>query len=357
MKLPNGYGGITKLSGKRRRPWRVRVTSGWDVSDIENPKQTYVNIGYFETRAQAMQALAKYHNDPTAFSQKPTFAQLFDLWSEEAFKKGSKSKQYSYKAAFKTAAPLHNRRISEIALCDMQNILNNSGNRFQSKNNFKILCSSLFDFAIANKYLPPNSNYCSALDIGDIHKPDIHYVFTHSEIDKLWAHTDDDTIKIVLMMIYSGCRPSELLTLEKSDVNTSEHYFTIKSGKTINAARIVPIADKTYPFFIYYTNKNPGSTALFSELKKQKAPLNKYHALFNTALDKYSLLNYIRPETGEQKNHLPDDTRHTFTSLWSEAELNETARRFIQGHSRAGTGEQYYTHLTPAKLLEYVNKL
>ena len=29
MKLPNGYGSVVKLSGKRRKPYQVRKTAGW----------------------------------------------------------------------------------------------------------------------------------------------------------------------------------------------------------------------------------------------------------------------------------------------------------------------------------------
>lgn len=30
MKLPNGDGNVSKLSGKRRNPWRARKTIGWE---------------------------------------------------------------------------------------------------------------------------------------------------------------------------------------------------------------------------------------------------------------------------------------------------------------------------------------
>lgn len=33
MKLPNGYGSVVKLSGKRRKPWMVRKTTGQILSD------------------------------------------------------------------------------------------------------------------------------------------------------------------------------------------------------------------------------------------------------------------------------------------------------------------------------------
>ena len=29
MRLPNGYGGVVKLSGNRRRPYAARITTGW----------------------------------------------------------------------------------------------------------------------------------------------------------------------------------------------------------------------------------------------------------------------------------------------------------------------------------------
>ena len=29
MRLPNGYGSITKLKGKRRKPYQVRLTKGF----------------------------------------------------------------------------------------------------------------------------------------------------------------------------------------------------------------------------------------------------------------------------------------------------------------------------------------
>lgn len=33
MRLPNGYGGVTKLSGRRRKPYMVRKTIGWHIDE------------------------------------------------------------------------------------------------------------------------------------------------------------------------------------------------------------------------------------------------------------------------------------------------------------------------------------
>ena len=68
------------------------------------------------------------------------------------------------------------------------------------------------------------------------------------------------------------------------------------------------------------------------------------------------ILEYTN-ENGETAEHLPDDTRHTFTTMWKEKKLDEAMRRKIQGHSGKGIGEIVYTHFELEKLKEELNKL
>ena len=54
-KLPNGYGTIYKMSGKRSKPFRAMKTDKWviDVSTGKS-KQLRFTIGYYSTREEAM---------------------------------------------------------------------------------------------------------------------------------------------------------------------------------------------------------------------------------------------------------------------------------------------------------------
>ena len=64
MRLPNGYGGVTKLSGRRRKPYMVRKTIGWHIDEKTDKKvQDYVVIGYAATKSEALQMLADYNKD------------------------------------------------------------------------------------------------------------------------------------------------------------------------------------------------------------------------------------------------------------------------------------------------------
>lgn len=52
MKLPNGYGSVHKLKGKRRKPWRVRITDGFVYDLVEDKQvQKYKTLGYYETKS------------------------------------------------------------------------------------------------------------------------------------------------------------------------------------------------------------------------------------------------------------------------------------------------------------------
>ena len=55
MKLPNGYGSVVKLSGKRRKPWMVRKTTGYRIDPVKEKKvNEYIIIGYAATKTEGV---------------------------------------------------------------------------------------------------------------------------------------------------------------------------------------------------------------------------------------------------------------------------------------------------------------
>lgn len=65
MRLPNGFGNVSKLPGNRRKPYRVRVTVGWETDETAGTiKQKFKTIGYYETKEEGLIALSNYHQNP-----------------------------------------------------------------------------------------------------------------------------------------------------------------------------------------------------------------------------------------------------------------------------------------------------
>lgn len=80
MRLPNGYGTVARLSGKRRRPYIIKKTRGWK----DNGQPIFEIIGYAATREEGLTLLSEYNRDPWDVDRaKITLQQLFDLWKEK----------------------------------------------------------------------------------------------------------------------------------------------------------------------------------------------------------------------------------------------------------------------------------
>ena len=141
MKLPNRYGTVYKLSGKRRNPWAVRKSVGWEYYDketgeivteptLENikahkykEKRLYQYIGFYKTKQEALQALAQYNADPFAIQSDITFAEVYDKWSSRKFGETSASSVKGYKAAYKVCAPIAQMRFCDIRLAHLQGVV------------------------------------------------------------------------------------------------------------------------------------------------------------------------------------------------------------------------------------------
>ena len=54
MRLPNGYGGVVKLSGNRRRPYAARITTGWHIND-EDENGSTVDLSGSVTKEEAQE--------------------------------------------------------------------------------------------------------------------------------------------------------------------------------------------------------------------------------------------------------------------------------------------------------------
>ncbi|MBQ8388788.1 MAG: site-specific integrase [Clostridia bacterium] len=361
MRLPSGFGGISKLPGNRRNPWRVRITTGWIFDEkTQKAKQQYKTVGYYPTRQAALQALAEYNRNPYDLdASKATFADVYNSWSDAKFEKVSDVN--GYKASYKVCSALYNMKFVDIKLAHLQSVMDNCGKNAPTKKKLKTLFNQMFDYAVKNEIISKERHLAEYVDIGDKgEKSTKHTRFSSSEVDALWKWSENNEyVQVILMLIYSGVRPGELFDIKSSNVDLEEGFFTIPKGKNANAARKVPIHDRTFPFFKYWKDK--GNEYLITNLSGKKFSLAKNHngyvtPYFSPILSEIGILTY-KNEKGEIQEHLPDDTRHTFTTMWKEKKLDEAMRRKIQGHSGKGIGEIVYTHFDLQVLKEELNKL
>ena len=360
MKNPNGFGSISKLGGNRRKPYRARITKGWEYNkETGKKKQIYVTIGYFASRKEAMMALSQYHADPYSIDRGTiTFAEAYERWSALEYPKMGQSNLYQYKIAYKRAEPIHNMKMKDIRLMHMQSIMDtikdfSSTTQIKQKSLFK----RVFEFCMANDLV--DKNYAEFVKADIEHKSEgIHSSYTDLELKLLWDNLDLPVplqfsakdirnvypVDTILMMAYTGVRPSELLKMEIKNVNLEKRYMIGGSKTDDGKNRVIPIHNDIYDLFV--KRCEAGGKYLIPYKSDNPPTLQQYRSyIFDPVMRALDL------------QHLPHDGRHTFATYADRCEINEVAVARIMGHKLKSITKQVYTHKEIEELVEWCNKI
>lgn len=332
MKNPNGYGTVVKLHGKRRRPYATKIT----FVVLDKMTNTYVRkskyLGYYETHQEALTALAKHNigNIPESIVDL-TFKEVWDIWAKRNLEKGSSSRSSAYNSAIKKWFPIFNKRMADIKLMHLQEIIDEyEGQSKSTLNNMKIVANFVFEWSIKNDLI--KKNYVEYIDLSPKEVTN-HTPLTHEEFERAVSLPLSDVSALINIYLHSGCRPSELLTLPMEDIHLNERYFELKRAKTRAGIRIVPIAEKTVSSFEYLSGK---AGKLLTDIDYQD-----YRTQFNDLIP----------------GHVPHDTRTTFVSFMQENAVPLPIIQKIVGHSSGNITTDVYTKISLETMLKFVNNL
>lgn len=343
MRNPNGYGSVYKLSGKRRKPWAVRKTTGWLLTEDGKSYPKYEFLGYYERRSDAVEALRKANSTFAITNYNATVGELYVAWSAEHFEKVSKGRKQGISSSWKKLQPLFSGlKIKDLRLQQITELLHKIRPATQCRS-AKITLSAIFDYAIRHEILAPEAKkIMDYVDISDVKIKESdkikRQVYTKSEIERLWQF-DDINAKIVLVLLYTGMRSGEMHDLKLSDIHLKERYIDIRKAKTAAGVRQIPICEKI--------------VSLLEELMSR----TKNERLFEFT-KKAVFYDHVRPFL-ESHNffHTTHDTRHTFITRMVEVGVDSRVLKQIVGHSSANVTDSVYTHISLAAKLEAVNKL
>ena len=293
-----------------------------------------------------------------------TFGQLNNQWlRDKTIKPLSPSRIRAYNAAMSHCQSIQNMNIYAINAEIIQKLMDqeygHEQSKYGSRENLKTMIKQMYKFAKRNNFYNDSLEFIEDIDIGHNIRSRKHINFSENEIKKLWQHKDRDDVSIVLMMIFSGARPGEFLSVKKTDVDIANQCFYIQNGKNELAKRVVPIPDFMVEFYKKWLNTT-GETLI---VNKKNNPFNftgNEHGflrqVWNPALEAADVYTY-RANNGQIENHIPHDVRHTFTTIWRAGDLKESYLYIIQGHATRDTSINTYTHIDPIKLVDEINKL
>lgn len=342
MKNANGTGSIIKLGGNRRRPYALKITTWYTIDG----KQSRKIIGYYATKKDALNGLLEYNQNKNIFISDMTFKNIYDMWSKNHFESVSKQTIKTIKNTYNSYVfKFNDYKIKDIKLIELQsfiNILKDSGLSTGTLKQVKSLLNMVFTYALKNEYI--NKNMIEFLDIGKHKKVLERKIFSNEEIKILWDNAGQRDIDIILILIYTGLRVNELLTLENTKINIECRYIRAGSKTEAGKDRLIPISYKILPLITRYIKLN--NKYLFQTKAGNFLMYNNYRQNFKKIIKKIGL-----------QEHTIHDTRHTFATLLSNADANKTAIKNIIGHSDYGITEKIYTHKDIEELKKAIDLL
>ena len=328
MRLPNGFGSVVNLGKKRRRPWAVRLTVGWGA----DKKQKFKYLSYHEKRKDALDALITYNKRPYDIDRASiTFSEVFEAWAGRKFAELGTSSVRNYKSIYRKCADLYDLPFRELKTAHLQAVVD-ANKRLAHVTLLKVLFGQLYGYALKNDIC--EKDYSQFVEIPTKEKKLEKVPFTLEEVATLWKHKDEPFVDLVLILLYTGMRISELIEMKIENINLDERYMIGGVKTAAGRNRIIPIHEEIMPLI----------KAQYSADKKYLFQSN-YFAAYKFA----PLMKKLK------MSHTLHETRHTFISQADRVGLNGTILKKIVGHAN-GDITVHYTHKDITEILEEIKK-
>lgn len=347
-RLPNNFGTIKRLSGKRRRPFAVYPKcTGYHLT---GSPVLPAAIGYFETYDEAYSALSEYHKNPYDTSNTHiTFREMFEIYQKSKEYELLKDKSVTSKlSAYKHCECIYDIEIRNLnkAICEdvLDRIEAGSSTKKSVLSVIRTVIRYAMDMNLVTKDCTANINIEESDPVID------RIPFSKAEIAVLWQNSDKWQYKILLILLYSGMRVNELLKNEIVNVNFEEKYIYVPKNlaKNKESERKVPMHDRVLPLVrSFVDNPHRGS--------KTNIILNDAGTVIT--YNNFCARDLPRINKALEHEHKFHDTRHTFASMGTEAGIPELYMQKIMGHKPKSILYNTYTHISMDELLSYVNKL
>lgn len=335
LRAKNGYGSVVKLSGRRRKPYEVRVNTRMD----ERYYPVYDVLDRYESREAAVIALAEYNKEPYNISDRNmTFSALYELFYQDKYENSGKTYSRSTidctKAAYNYCSSLYDRAYKDLRSPDFRGVLAQDGKKGKPlshalQEHIKNLFNQMDKYALQNDIINKSYSVFAAITVEEDDTPGVP--FTKDELNLLWKNQNKPWIDSILIYIYSGWRVSELLAMPVTDIDLTAGTFTGGIKTAAGKNRVVPIHSKIRSFV--EARLAAGNNTLFGTGSR---PMMKqtYTHIFKAALTDIGITTY----------HTPHDCRHTFTSLLDSAGANQVCIDRLIGHASSSLTKRTYTH-------------
>lgn len=329
----NGQGTVFKIGNS----WVAEVTLGYYMSDGKLKRKSARKRG-FKTKKEAVLYLTELRTK----KETPKQITVSELWDKVSSNWTiGKSKQTAYKIAWNRVKDAVGwRQINDFTVDELQELVDEAAPSYYTRRDIKTLLSKMYQLAIRDDYTDKNRAEFIKLPQ---HIAQERAVLTDEEINVLWAEYQANKTPIaahMLVMLYTGIRPGELMNIKVENVHLDEHYMTggIKTEKGKRRKIIIP--HKLEPVI-----KHLIETARRGRL-----------AYYNKDSEFYDAWTDLRAALGIREEIKPYCCRHTYITNLTRLGVSPAMLQELVGHEDYDTTLNY-THLSVEDRLGAVDRL
>lgn len=335
---PQSQGTITKLSGQRANPYWARLPA-----DYSSGIPVRESLGCYPTYAAAAEALSKAIYTPEQIENKPKAVILHDIYerflNSHYFENLSKSAQGSHRSAWKhicqQCGAVDVSAVNKDTFQKPIDDLRADNYRRETLAKVRNLCSLLCREAMGLGLMTVNFGQLVQLPKTDTEpaKP-----FSSEQIKLLWdaADSNDKDAMTVLVLIYTGMRPGELLSTDIAEhLYIDGPYWYIQHGSKTAAGRnrIIPLPKILHPIIDQLVDSRTSGPLIAAEQGGFWRLDNWRPRRFNPLMERLGLHGYT-----------PYSTRHSYADLQKRRQVAPEIMMEIMGHrDYATTVEKYQT--------------
>lgn len=263
--------------------------------------------------------------------------ETYDKWSDRHFAKVSENSIKSYKYSFKKCAHLYDVPFCELRTIHFQDIVDQLETTSTART-FKNVIKMVYEYGMKHEIV--SKDYSEYIEIPKGKTKRVQTPYSSEEINILWEKQGEEIADILLILLYTGMRISELLNMRSEDVHFENRYMVGGVKTKAGIDRVIPIHRRIAPII-------------------ENRLDNKY--LFESRVG--GAIHYSRILSNAQKffeeigfKHTIHETRHTFISQADRLPINKNALKRIVGHSsKQDVTNDVYTHKTIDDLIETID--
>ncbi|CUO19193.1 Tyrosine recombinase XerD [Faecalibacterium prausnitzii] len=347
---PKGSGTVyLKKDHLRANPWVAKTGRG----EI---------LGSYASSTEATLALDDYNARHTSAARlRYTFADVYAKWKDVHFQDVGPKGQYSYEQAYAKAASLYDREMRQLKTEDYQQVITTLAENGLSRSSCekqRQLFSQLCKWAMQNDII--SINYAEGLRLPSA-SPKKERTLTRAEIQRIQTVADDPapanrlrlTAQIALVLVYTGMRIDELLSMRRDDVHLDQGYLVGGEKTEAGRQRIIPILAPIRHILAGWMLDSIGSVYLLPTSAGRKKDINAVEHSFRRLME---LCGINTKDTPKEQRVTPHSLRRTAATRLVEGKADPTAVQAILGHADFTTTANYYTVHDAAYLAEEMQK-